>query len=51
MRRQVPKKCFRFAECVDFKPGGFEKPGNGFANRCIIIDQTNRGARPVMLLN
>jgi hypothetical protein len=35
------KKCFRLAERVDFKPGGFKDPGKGFANRCIIIDKTN----------
>ena len=41
MRRQMSKKCFRFAKRVDFKPGGFKESGNGFANRCIIIDKTN----------
>src|SRR6476620_1257334 len=41
MCRQMRKKRFRFAECVDFKPGRLEQPGNGFPDRSIVINKTN----------
>ena len=39
--RQISKKKFRVAECVDFITGGLEQAANGLQNRRIIVNKAD----------